>query len=409
MLYLHRFISFVYTVTYRYLLYIVIYLLAEFFNRFISQATYPDSLKLARVVPVFKSGDSANINNYRPISILSTVNKVFETLTFDRISSFLNSHNIISNNQYGFRAQRNTTQAIFTLVSDLLNTFNKKIYTIAIFIDLKKAFDSVNLDILLHKLNLYGFRGLSNSFFESYLKNRKQFVYVNGKPSKTNNIDIGVPQGSNLGPQMFNIFINDPCKITPGRNIFFADDGIFYVTDTDFPSCVSSVKLLIENISKWMLNNKLTVNTAKTKLMYLSPRPIDDLPNIHFNGQILEWVDSFKYLGIILDKNLNFILQSREVVKRLSRLNGVFYSIRNYIPRQTLLNIFHSIVHPVLTQNLIIWGGICRSNTSSVKILINKILRSILRVKFNDQHIPLMGTNEMYKTLGILQLDDMYL
>ena len=292
-------------------------ILSKLYNQSIDSGTYPKSVKHGRVVPVFKSGDSYNVGNYRPITNLLTFNKIFEVLTHNRISTFLQYHNVISDRQYGFRKGISTTTAIFTLVNDLLISLNKKYFTVAVFLDLKKAFDTVNPDILLYKLNKYGFRGLSNLFFGSYLKNRQQFVHVNNKTSKLLNMETGVPQGSVLGPQLFNIFINDLLDITPGKCIFFADDGVFYISDICFESCIRQLNLLLRNIQEWIDKNKLVINAKKTKLMLFTNRNVPEIPEVFMRGTKLEWVSSFRYLGIILDSNLNFILQSKKVLRRL--------------------------------------------------------------------------------------------
>ena len=168
--------------------------LAFLYNKCIVEDLYPNVLKRARVVPIFKSGNNSILNNFRPISNLISLNKIFELLTYNRMISFIDYHDIISPNQYGFRKGMNTTLAIFNLVTDLLETFNKRLYTVALFLDLRKAFDTVNYDILLHKLNLYGFRGVGRAFIGSYLEGRCQYVNVNNKKSDFLNVSVGVPQ-----------------------------------------------------------------------------------------------------------------------------------------------------------------------------------------------------------------------
>ena len=142
--------------------------------------------------------------------------------------------------------------------------------------------------------------------------------------------------------------------------------------------------------------------------MLFTPHFIDNLPVIHYNNEHLEWVTTFRYLGVLLDQNLNFIQHVREKITKLSKIHGIFYSINNFLPQSTLLKIFYSLVYPVLTQDVIIWGGIAKSNTCNIKILVNKILRIILRVKFNEINIPLVKKNKMYKNLNILQFDDIH-
>ena len=152
---------------------IVVPLIVYLYNFGISNGLYPDLLKIGRVAPVFKAGEVTKVNNYRPISILTTINKIFEMLTFKRMMTFIEHHNILSNLQYGFIKGRSTTQAIFRFVTDVMETFHNKTYTIALFLDLTKAFDTVSKDILIHKLRLYGFRGLTSMFLSSYMTNRQ--------------------------------------------------------------------------------------------------------------------------------------------------------------------------------------------------------------------------------------------
>ena len=295
------------------------------YNFCILRGVYPDKLKLARVVPIYKSGPKNVKSNYRPISNLCSINKIFEILTSRRLLSFFENFNVLSSYQYGFRELSSTNLAIFNLTNDILKTFNSKQFTIALFLDLKKAFDTVNLDILLHKLSFYGVRGNVLSFIRSYLTNRRQYVNVNGSSSGVKDVSVGVPQGSVLGPLFFNIFINDICKISSAKKILFADDAVFYITDSSFQSCIYKLNQLINQLSEWLLNNKLIANVSKTKLMVFTPKHIKDLPDIYFNNEILEWVTNIKYLGMIIDNDLSFISHSRQVFRKLSKLHGIIY------------------------------------------------------------------------------------
>ena len=173
-------------------------ILSYLFNKCLFAGVYPTELKTARVIPVFKSGSHSSVHNYRPISNLSVFNKIFEKLTLNRLNSFIESNQLLSIYQHGFRKLSNTTVASFRIINDFLLTLNKKNVTIALFLDLKKAFDTIDRDILLYKLQFYGFRGIINRFLSSYLSGRKQFVNVSSFQSDCANIDIGVPQGSVL-------------------------------------------------------------------------------------------------------------------------------------------------------------------------------------------------------------------
>ena len=169
-------------------------------NFSLQSGVFPSELKLARVVPIFKAGDSSALTNYRPISVLTFFAKVFEKIVYNLILDFISDHNVLYDHQYGFRKGRSTQHAIITLVDKITKSQDMGDIVIAILIDLKKAFDTVDHKILLRKLNAYGIRGNMLKWFESYLSNRTQYVVFDGEKSDTNNIKCGVPQGSILGP-----------------------------------------------------------------------------------------------------------------------------------------------------------------------------------------------------------------
>ena len=312
----------------------------------------------------------------------------------------------MSDLQFGFRENRNTTLAIFHLVSDLLDAFHRKLYTIALFLDLSRAFDTINKEILLFKLSCYGIRGSPLSFLESYLTGRSQHVGVNGFTSDSNNVNIGVPQGSVLGPLLFNLFINDVINAFPCKKVFYADDGVLYVTASSLDDCVDLLKDVIKNLSTWLSKNKLIPNTDKTKLMLFTPRPVNVYPNVVFNGSTLEWVDSIKYLGVILDKNLNFVQHSTIVKQKLSKINGTMYAISHLLPQKTLIQIYNCLAYSTVSQNVIIWGGVSKVHRDAIQVMLNKILRKILHVKFNHNGIPLVSVNSMFKQLNLLKFCD---
>ena len=257
-----------------------------------------------------------------------------------------------------FRKGCSTTLAIFTLLNDFLDSFRHKTYTIAIFLDLSKAFDVIDRDILLKKLDLYSFRGIVGKFLASYLSNRNQYVTCDGHESDIKENIFGIPQGSILGPLFFNLFINDFSSIPIAKKIFFADDSVFYVSADFLDECFVEMRRVINFISNWLNNNRLVVNLNKTKLMMISPNRMTHLPVITFNDVELEWVNYNKYLGVYIDNKLNFNNHLKCVSSKLSKLNGIIYSISNFTPRNTLLNIYFSLVYPVLIQSIIIWGGV---------------------------------------------------
>ena len=183
--------------------------LAEIINLSILSGMYPNKLKMAKIIPIFKADDNTNPNNYRPISLLSNFNRIFEKLVYSRMESFIEQNNLLSPSQYGFRKAHSTQHAILDIVSTIQENMDKRLFSCGVFIDLKKAFDTVDHKILLHKLNHYGFRGVINKWFSSYLDGRTQTTQIGSHISKRQNTTCGVPQGSVLGPLLLLIYIND--------------------------------------------------------------------------------------------------------------------------------------------------------------------------------------------------------
>lgn len=240
----------------------------------VETGTYPNCLKLAKVTPVFKSSDAEDVGNYRPISTLSVFNKIFEKLLVNRILVFFNRHDVLYKFQYGFRQGCNTLIAITELVDNIINEIESKNIVGALFLDLKKAFDTLDHKILLQKLDLYGIRGVANNIIQSYLENRKQFVFVNGVSSSHKTIDIGVPQGSNIGPLLFLAYINDLGNIPlHGVPRLFADDTALFYPGICSESIMRKMKEDLYSLLAYFNTNLLSLNLSKTKLMFFhSPR-----------------------------------------------------------------------------------------------------------------------------------------
>ena len=240
-------------------------ILANIFNQSITNGVYPDSLKIARVSPIHKKGDVTDPNNYRPISVLNLLNKIFEKIIHKRLYKYLTKFNLIYKYQFGFRERYSTMHALVELTDRIKDAIDKKLLTCGIFVDLSKAFDTVNHNILLDKLSHYGIRGNLHNLFSSYLSNRKQFVRVNNVNSDLKDITCGVPQGSVLGPLLFLLYINDLANCCPEVffRIFADDTGIFFHCK-DITTLSSLAEKIIQNISRWFECNKLTSNANKT-------------------------------------------------------------------------------------------------------------------------------------------------
>ena len=228
----------------------------------LSNGLFPSILKIAKVIPIFKSREKQTVNNYRPISLLSPFSKVIEKIIKVRLLSFIARNDILLQRQSGFRKKFTTMFPIIDSISDCFDNINKK-YSCAITLDIKKAFDSVNHTILLNKLEHFGIRGVSHKLFSSYLENRKQYVCVNNVKSFLQRIKSSVPQGSVLGPILFLLYINDLPKALSSTPRLFADDTFLLYSSND----IHQLKLLcnseIRQMKQWMNANKLVINPKK--------------------------------------------------------------------------------------------------------------------------------------------------
>lgn len=227
----------------------------------LQQGVFPDCLKIAKVIPVYKSGDASDPSNFRPISTLSTFSKIFEKLLVNRFISFINQNNILYKYQYGFRKGCSTTTATVELVEFLLSKIDSKCIVGGLFLDLKKAFDKLTHRILLQKLECYGFRGLANDIIKSYLTDRQQFVAIDGCRSSLQTVNVGVPQGSNIGPLLFLIYINDLGNLPlQGIPRLFADDTAIFYPSNDTPSIISSINSDLQILMQYFDCNLLSLN-----------------------------------------------------------------------------------------------------------------------------------------------------
>ena len=247
---------------------IIIVPLHYLINLSLESGYIPKELKIAKIVPVFKDGDCHNYTNYRPISLISSFAKLLEKIVARQIVRFLNEQNIIYKHQYGFRATHNTSQPVLHFADKIYNALNQnpQAKTLSIFIDLKKAFDTVDHTILLKKMEHYGIRGLSNVWFQNYLSEREQFVYINGAESSKQKILCGVPQGSVLGPLLFLIFINDLPNATELLTLLFADDTTFQISGVNVDLLYEKANFELEKAAEWFKSNKLTLNVKKNKI-----------------------------------------------------------------------------------------------------------------------------------------------
>ena len=384
------------------------FILCYIFNLHVQHGIYPNLLKKGRVVPIYKAGSPRDVGNYRPITTLSTLNKIFEKIIHKRMISYIEHHNLISQHQFGFKRNSSTTLAIFDLITSIVDCIKCQKFTVCVFLDLRKAFDSVNHKLLLNKLLKMGFRGSMYSLIKDYLTDRSQYIDVDGFTSTSRDIVHGVPQGSVLGPLLFNLFFNDIVTINCDGRVLFADDGVFRITDTSFDRLILRLNILLRDLSLWLSANKLCPNSSKTFLMLFTNKVVHNFPDVYFNNDLLQWVNHIKYLGLIIDNKINFNLQINYIHSKISRGCGIIYRLKSFFPRSLLLKLYFTLIYPYLTQNIIIWGGVSQNKLNPIQIQINKTLRIILDIQYDNFYRPLLHTNDMFKNLNLLKITDIY-
>ena len=344
--------------------------LSKLFNQSVDSGTFPELLKLAKIIPIYKTGPKTDINNYRPIALLPTISKIFEKLIHRRVSSFLTKFELLYPDQYGFQSKKSTTDAILKFTDKCYDALNSRRALISVYIDFSKAFDTVDHVILLKKLEHYGFRGCILDWFKSYLSDRKQYVELKGVKSTLQPNVCGVPQGSVLGPLLFLIYINDMNRCCNLSIINFADDSTAYLTHDDVNSAIPLVNLELKKLDTWVCANKLSLNTSKTAYTIFSNMSLNDAPGIVIRNTEIIACQKQRFLGIILDDKLNFNEHINKTANKVKSANGIMWKLSQYVPSQVLNKIYYTLVYPFLIYGVEIWG-------KSSQVALNRLSRLV--------------------------------
>ena len=383
-------------------------------NQSLSSGIFPSNLKVAKVIPIFKNkGEPTEFGNYRPISLLNVISKFFERVIYNQIYAYFTNNNLFFNSQYGFRTKHSTEDAAIELIDQVHKVFenNPEDHVVSVFLDLSKAFDTIDHEIMLKKLAHYGITGAALQWFRSYLSDRKQFILYDDLESDLLNITVGVPQGSILGPLLFLIYINDASRATQAlKFVHFADDTTLFQNIAFFSGSESSltqsqverrINVELKSVYDWLCVNKLSLNVSKTRcIVFKNPKyPTVCKPyEFEINNEKIKCVSEFNFLGIMLDEFLSWTPHTKKVTSKISRTLGVIKRVRKFLPFHALEKIYNALVVPHLNYGLKLWG----TNLAAVSKIQKRAIRIITCSKF------LAHTSPLFKHNHILKVEDMY-
>ena len=383
--------------------------LANVINLSLIKGVFPDELKIAKLIPVFKAGDSQYFTNYRPISLLSNFSKFFERVMHNRITNFLDRLDILYCCQFGFRKKYSTALSLIHLINKIATAIDKSEYTVGIFLDLSKAFDTLDHQILLSKLEHYGIHGLALSWLKSYLSNRVQFVQYKETCSIRLTLSCGVPQGSILGPLLFVLYINDlPCATRLAETMLFADDTSVFYSNPDLNCAISAVNNDLSQIDLFMKANKLSVNITKTNYIIFAARqkPVGFPINpVLYDEVLLKQVKVVKFLGVFIDEHLTWKPHITYICKKISKSIGVMFRSRFFLSETTKKSLYYTLIYPYLTYCTTVWSSTYVTNLNRIFLLQKRAVRIITNADFRAHSEPLFFR---LKILDIYNINSFY-
>ena len=376
-------------------------------NQMIKSSIFPDDLKVAKIIPIYKKDNPELFTNYRPIALLPAISKIFEKILSKQIHKHFNNNSLFINSQYGYRPHHSTQLAALELATRISEQLEAKKTPFNVYIDLSKAFDMLDHSILLEKLKFYGFHQNAIQLCRSYLQNRKQYVDYNGKTSTLLDMRKGVPQGSILGPLFFIIFVNDlPKASNIFHSIMYADDTTLLASIEDFDySKNNNITEINRNIcneldkfSDWLKCNKLILNATKTKIMVFRTRGRGNVSlSVEINQTHITQVTEFNFLGIIFDEHLSWKSHIDALRVKLSRAIGVLNRLKNFLPNHILRFIYFALIHSHISYGQYLWGYM----NDKISILQKKAVRIITHSN------RLTHTSPIFKSLKVLKFGDM--
>ena len=380
-------------------------ILAHVFNLCISQSYFPSELKTGCITPVYKKGDKTDIKNYRPVCSLSPLSKIFEKVVYIRMVEFIDKNNIFSKSQFGFRKKKSTETALMKFTDFVQNGLSQKHNVGTIFMDLSRAFDVMNHDILKVKLEHYGFRGIFLNFIMNFVRERKYFVNVNGNNSEVRTVNIGIPQGSTLGPLLFLLYVNDmENSSTLLQFVQFADDTTIMFSCDSFNQLQLIFQTEGNKVIDWLIANKLIINLTKTQSMIFSYKRGNPKFTVNLKNSIIEEQQTTSFLGVIIDNKLTWKAHIAHLCSKISKGIAILRLLRPSFPKHILKMIYMSLIHSYLNYCNLIWGSAENTISNPLFILQKKAIRIVDKAYFLEHTKPIFKT---HKVLTLHQIYDL--
>ena len=369
------------------------------YNRIKSTGLFPNSWKLATVIPLPKCNKPKDASELRPVSLLPIVGKVLEKLIHVQMSMFLENTMFLSPNQHGFRKEHSTSSASSRFIDDIALGLDKGKFTLAVFLDIKKAFDTIDHVILIQKLRHAGCGERLISLLTDYLMDRKQSVLYNGMRSSVRKLETGVPQGSTLGPLLFLLYVNDLSTIFDNTKcMMFADDTVLYQSHLNVHDLYYEVQDSLDRMNSWCAENQITLNRKKCEYVHFNYRKIMNLDYSLKLGEVtLDKVGQYKYLGTIIDEKLNGEAQYNNVIRILSARKLTFSKIRFLIDLKTAERLFKTTIQPIFDYNDFFYNMLNNEKQEKLQTMQNRFLRLVynnVNMSTNDMHVA-MGTGKL--------------
>lgn len=391
--------------------------LSYFYNECVREGIFPDQFKIAKILPIYKKDSKTDPKNYRPISLLPTLSKIFEKIIKSRLLTHLKLSSILNSRQYGYQGEIGTTDAIDTLLADVVEKLNEKERVAGLFLDLSSAFDLVDHKILIEKLEYYGVRNEVLKLFKSYLSNRLQYVEIRNieeskeriYKSKLLRITRGVPQGSILGPILFIIFVNDLIdyisNVVDGvKLVVYADDTNAIVSDKDKEQLNFKINAILAEFHRWFTSNNLKLNTSKTSaVLFKTTARNKETLNINLNGEIIDLQHTVKFLGVNIDNYLNWKVELDRIEKNISSACYALRSLRDELTVKQLKIIYYALVESKLRYSIQFWGNSYNYNMNKAFIIQKRAIRTILRIP------QIESCKDHFITLEILTAPALYI